>query len=149
MIFDSGRFKGVVYGGPYIQRPLGIVGVKMAEEIKKPCDVDIPTRDFDVPNVDKFKTGLVLGILYLKTRGELYVGCMGGIGRTGLYMAGLAKVMEELHTIDATKVLVKDAPLCVGYVREQYLSHAVETKQQIAWIEALDVRDIVAAVKNF
>lgn len=148
MKFKAGAINGIVYGGPYMQRPANIVGVKMALEIDRPCDVNIPTRDFDVPNVNVFKTGLALGIMHLKAKGEIYVGCMGGIGRTGLYMAGLAKVMEEMGELD-TDGPELSIPHSVAYVRNQYLGHAVETRQQLEYIENLDVSDIVAAVKNF
>ena len=56
---------------------------------------------------------------------QVYVGCMGGVGRTGLFMALLAKAAN-----------VKNP---VSWVRATYDSHAVETKEQKAYVEAYDV----------
>ena len=50
---------------------------------------------------------------------------MGGWGRTGLFLALIAKVCGE-----------KDP---VAYVREHYAPHAVETKDQQAYVESFDV----------
>lgn len=90
--------------------------VKMAEEIRIPCDVDIPTRDFSLPPLDLFDKGLIETVSAI-TRGEqVYGGCMGGIGRTGLLLAVLAKCFG-----------VNDP---VAYVRKHYMGHAVETEEQ-------------------
>ena len=48
------------------------------------------------------------------------MGCMGGIGRTGLMLSLLAKAFG-----------VEDP---VAYVRKHYYSHAVETKEQRQFI---------------
>ena len=149
MPFVIGNKKGFIYGGPYVHKPEGLFGVKMAVEIKKDCDVDIPTRDFSVPSVMDFKYGLLVGLLHLFKTGELYVGCMGGIGRTGLYMAGVAKVMEAFGDLPIMAADSKNTPACVLYVREKYKSHAVETQEQIDYINKLNVSDIVAALAPF
>jgi len=123
-----------IFGGPYRDRPANLPGVKMAEEIKAPCDVDIPTRDFDVPDIRTMQWGIAKTLWLLRTRGDIYVGCMGGIGRTGLFMAVLTQVLEG-----------KDGPDAIREVRRQYKTHAVETQQQqdyvadfpIGWLVAL------------
>lgn len=128
-----------VYGGPYRSKPTDMLGVKMAVEINAPCDIDIPTKDFNVPDVQTFKLGLAKGLgLLVYGDTPLYVGCMGGIGRTGLYLAGLAKVMSEYRRMRRKKTFDP-----VSYVREHYLSHAVETKEQQQYIKDLDVTDLV------
>ena len=75
--------------------------------------------------------------------GQLHVGCFGGTGRTGLYLAGMAKVMPEyrrkMHRPQFDPVL---------YVRKQYLSHSVETLEQKEFIRDLDVSDIVSWVSE-
>ena len=53
---------------------------------------------------------------------------MGGIGRTGLFLAALAKLSGE-----------KDP---VAYVRKHYMPHAVETQQQQDFIKNLKVWDL-------
>lgn len=133
-----GMLKANVAGGPYRQKPADMIGVKMAVEINLPCTISVPTRDFDVPNVQTFKNGLVKAIMLMSNDLPLYVGCMGGIGRTGLFMAGLAKVASEYR---GRKHRAKFDP--VLYVREHYMGHAVETKQQMEFIEDLNVSDIV------
>ena len=66
-----------VYGGPYRKCPRDWFGVKMAEEIDTPCDVDIPTRDFSVPDVKQLRDGLVKTCLALKDGKDVYVGLVG------------------------------------------------------------------------
>lgn len=127
-----GAIETKLWGGPYRNKPEHMFGIKMAEEIRAECDVDIPTRDFSVPPVPVFLKGLEEGICALIEGEEVYVGCMGGIGRTGLYMAAVAKVMG-----------VGDP---VAYVRQHYKGHAVETVQQQAYIAKLDVSEIQALV---
>jgi hypothetical protein len=139
--------QGKIYGGPYRQKPKDIRGVKMAAEIKEPFTVSVPTEDFSTPDVATFKLGLLEGILHLKDAGEIYVGCMGGIGRTGIYMAGLAKIMEQFNGIDSVDTGGKALPSYICFVRTHYLSHAVETAGQISYMKKLDVSDIVDALR--
>jgi len=112
-----------VYGGPYLNRPTSMVGVKMAMEIHAACDVDVPTMDFNVPPLPVLFQGLEQTIPHLVAGKPIYVGCYGGIGRTGLFLAALAKLWGE-----------KDP---VAYVRAHYLAHAVETEAQQGYIRNL------------
>jgi len=59
---------------------------------------------------------------------QLYIGCMGGWGRTGLFMALLAKASG-----------ISDP---VAFIREQYTPHAVETKEQQDYVANFDVSPI-------
>lgn len=100
-------------------------GVKMAKEIDMPCDVSVPTADFKTPPVQSMQEG-VRKTLEAMARGErVYVGCMGGIGRTGLFMACLAKALGV------------DQP--VAWVRKHYIPHAVETKEQGEYVRKFDI----------
>lgn len=128
-----GKQVHILMGGPYVNKPAHYYGVKMAAEIDKPCHIDIPTRDFNIPDEKVFLRGIVEGYVRMLKGQHLYVGCMGGIGRTGLYMAGMAKVMYMAGYINQP---------VVEYVREYYLSHAVETTQQIQFINNLEVEGI-------
>lgn len=134
----KGRTVGVI-GGPYRNIEPGMFGVKMAIEIMKDCDVDIPTKDFNVPDERVFIEGLISGLKALKELDNIYVGCMGGIGRTGLYMAGLAKICGKADP--------------VTYVRANYIPHAVETEQQQDYIANLKLtrwdRLRIWAIKTF
>lgn len=94
--------------------------VKMAREINVPCDVSIPTVDFDTPNVDDLAAGLTTAVDALLLGTPLYVGCMAGKGRTGLFMAVLAKAFGVENPVE--------------YVRKHYYAHAVETRDQYKFV---------------
>jgi Predicted protein-tyrosine phosphatase len=114
--FNFGRSQRVIHGGPYRERPSSHVGVKMAVEIDHPHDISVPTRDFSVPKQHHMEEGIRKVLKPLALNEPVYVGCMGGIGRTGLFLACLAKTLGE------------DQP--VKYIRKNYIPHAVETSQQ-------------------
>ncbi len=137
MPFQFSNINGWVIGGPYRvfvkykQRTeqRRIIGVLMAQELSNmPHDIYIGARDFSTPDMKAFRRGLMQSIARMASGDQLYVGCMGGIGRTGLFLAGLAKIMGT------------EDP--VGYVRMHYLSHAVETEEQQDFITDLRVDDI-------
>jgi len=117
-----------IYGGPYRARPTNTYNICMAAEIDEPADIRVETRDFSVPDTEELLAALKGGLLALGARRQVFVGCMGGIGRTGLYLAAMAKVLGEKYP--------------VIYVRENYLSHAVETKEQMRFINELDVSSL-------
>jgi hypothetical protein len=123
MVFDFGKGNVAVFGGPYRQAPEDMPGVKMAAEIDAPCAVDIPTRDFDVPQRDDMVDGLMLTLWLLRKHRKIYVGCMGGIGRTGLFLAVLTRLLTDC-----------DGPEAVRRVRAEYKGHAVETQEQQEWV---------------
>ena len=82
-------------------------------------NVHLPIHDFSVPSPDQqdeVELALRETLEALLDGKKVYVGCMGGWGRTGLFLALLAKVcgVEEPVT----------------YVRENYSSRAVETAEQ-------------------
>lgn len=131
---------GVVYGGPYTQKPDDMFGVKMAAEINLPCNVDIPTQDFSVPRVDLVRRGVVQTLMAMANGHDVYAGCMGGIGRTGLFLAILAKVQIEYRRSKHRAGRGEDP---VGYVRQHFIPHAVETQEQQQYIANFDVTDIV------
>ena len=134
-----GNIKADLKGGPYRNKPANYYGIKMAEEINADCVINIPTRDFDVPDTGRLIAGLYCGITLAQQQAPIWVGCMGGIGRTGLYFAALAKVMARYQKLMKHKVTIDP----VLYVRDMYLSHAVETKQQKDWVANLNI-DAVA-----
>lgn len=137
--FGKGVYR-VVLGGPYKSRPPGTYGVKLAPEVPGQCDVFIPTPDFGLPDPKDVNYGL-LKVLPRIYDGELvYVGCMGGIGRTGLFMACLTKAALSIAR-------VKIEP--IAYVRNYYLSRAVETAAQEAFVRDFDVKPVVAAFSRY
>lgn len=117
-----------VLGGPYKIRPMNqpnLFFVKMAVEINHPFDVSIPTVDFSLPNEKELRDGMFKALNAMLRGRQLFVGCMGGVGRTGLFMATLAKAVGVEHPVQ--------------YVRRHYLAHAVETKQQFQFVTNFDV----------
>lgn len=114
-----------VYGGPFLACPAGVFSVKMAAEIDAPCDVDVKCRDFNVPAdraLEVFHVGIARAIQILAdNRESVYVGCRGGVGRTGLFLSCLAKTFG-----------VEDP---VSYVRLHFNPHAVETVQQREFVQ--------------
>lgn len=114
-----------VYGGMFVKRPPGYLGVKMAVEINRPCDVSVPVVDFSIPTPAEMELGLSQTVKLILSGSPVYVGCAGGIGRTGLMLAVLAKAWGV------------DDP--ISYVRSQYFAHAVETKQQIDFVSNFKV----------
>lgn len=123
-----------VLGGSYYHKPAETKGVKMAVEIKLACDIDIPTRDFSVPAVYDMDNGIREAITYLAKNETMYVGCLGGIGRTGLFLSCLAKALGY-----------KDP---VQYVRDNYDERAVETNRQKEFVERFDVSDFKWQVRK-
>lgn len=128
-----------VWGGPYRQVPDSMVGVKMAVEINHPHQISIPTRDYSVPRVLDVDRGLKQAVYEILVGNPVYVGCMGGVGRTGLFLAILAKAFG-----------VKDP---VQYVRLNYNPHAVETSQQMQYVQDYQVpqyvRMLISSAKLF
>ena len=129
-----------VYGGPYKKVPQYFWGVKMAEEINHPHMVSVPTKDYCVPKVSDLKAGIVKALMAMINEEDVYVGCMGGIGRTGIFLAALAKVQIEYRK---TKHRAGRGDDPVLYVRKHFIPHAVETAEQEKYIADLDVSDIV------
>lgn len=110
-----------VTGGPYDSKPDDYIGVKMAVEIRLPCTINIPTVDFSEPDTKLATAGLSAVVTRLLNGERVYVGCMAGRGRTGLFMALLAKAFGEQDP--------------VAYVRKEYYSHAVETYKQKKYVD--------------
>jgi hypothetical protein len=119
---DKDRFYTVM-GGPYRQRPRGTIGVKLAREVEAFAHVSIPTVDFKTPPTRLLMFGLDQMLNHLIRGKQVYVGCMGGMGRTGLFMAALCKLWGIPHAIK--------------YVRKNYYHRAVETQAQEKYIRNL------------
>ena len=133
MPVDMGMLSTVIYGGPYRSKPSEFAGVKMAAEIDLPCAVSVPVQDFGVPDPDTLKAGVTAGLMLLATGQVVYAGCAGGIGRTGLYLAVLAKTCLTFE---------EDTRDPVAFVRSTYFAGAVETAEQEALIDGIEVDDI-------
>jgi hypothetical protein len=136
-----------ITGGPYHAKPDDAIGIKLAVEIDEECHIDLPIADFDVPAQHEMEIGVLRTIAMLLDFGgdyELYAGCMGGRGRTGLLFACIVKVEQELNRRWWQRR--KDP---VERVRETYYMHAVETKDQQEFVEEFDAKSVAKFVKRY
>ena len=121
-------YKLSIAGGPYDYFPGKdtAFGVCVRAERPGPCHVHLPIKDFGVPR-DEYAVELAIrDTLRAAIRGQqVYVGCMGGWGRTGLFLALLAKAAGVENPVE--------------YVREHYSSRAVETADQENFVSDFDV----------
>lgn len=157
--------KVTVMGGPYREKPTGIKGVKLAPEINAGCNVILDIPDFGIPTIHAVDDAVYQSLKILCNEGEIYIGCMGGIGRTGMFMAILIKTIGTLNmqaeektwwykikqffgTRPSEYLGMRDFP--VQFVRDEYLSTAVETDEQYSFVsrydpeEMLDIRDRIS-----
>lgn len=135
-----GAFKKLTFvGGPYDAFPgrAHAFGVCVRQENvrKGSFDINVPIEDFSVPPMSM--RPVVEDALYRAAKaavdGQLvYVGCMGGWGRTGLFLSLLAKACGEGDPVAA--------------VRQRYTVRAVETKQQKNYVDEFDVSDARVAI---
>jgi len=170
IIFNNGIVDGRIYGGSYLDRPRQLPGVKMAVEIPLTCDVSIPTKDFSVPPAKVMERGMIHAYVLLQKHGMIYVGCMGGVGRTGLFMALMVRWMNETmaryskrtrigpqtkvrHLLRGPgsgwgKEAIGDCEYVppIAYVRKAYSPHAVETEQQKKYVTDFDMTRLNALV---
>jgi protein-tyrosine phosphatase len=110
-----------ITGGPFDALPDGAFGVCLEPEAAKAwlADVALPIPDFGVPAMADLKraVGLVLAQLAADPARPVHVGCRAGIGRTGLFLACLAR---------ATGI----AGDPIAFVRARYHPDAAETPDQ-------------------
>lgn len=139
---DLGVVSGHCFGGrfrdfdPTTRR---LIGVKMAAEIDHPCHIDIPTQDFSIPDSNDMQEGMYMALLKMSKGNDIYVGCMGGIGRTGLFMGCLAKILIDYH--EGSYLGFTDP---VNMVRSLYKGHAIETDEQQAFVRGFDSERLVS-----
>jgi Swiss Army Knife protein, DSP-PTPase phosphatase domain len=116
-----------VVGGPYRNRSRDHYGVCLLEREPDSCHVWLPIRDFSVPeSTTDVEWALTETLHQLLSGRRVWVGCAGGLGRTGLFLALLAKVAG--------------CPDPVAYVRQHYSPHAVETAAQERYVADFPVR---------
>jgi hypothetical protein len=134
-----------VTGGPYLHRLPGYAGVKLAAEIDAECAINLPTEDFSVPDVEQCERALAAAIALAAAGSPIYVGCMGGIGRTGLFLALLAKIslrsMKPWYSLSSHQDPV-------AFIRNTFKPHAVETKQQQEYVQLFNTHRLERLAKS-
>lgn len=135
---EAGKIHGTIFGGPFRKfdpTERRLVGVKMAKEIDHPHDISIPTEDYSVPCPKDLLEGILEAIDSMNDGNDIYVGCMGGIGRTGLFMAVIYRAFAEYNGGNHLPG--------IQFVRKHYNPHAVETAEQMRYVSLFDVSPIV------
>lgn len=117
-----------LYAGPYACKPedyrlFGIcLDANMARIISHDHFIDWP--DFGVPQMKDLVEAVDLCLEVMMEGKAVYIGCLGGIGRTGTFLACLAKRAGKKDPIKS--------------VRQIYLARAVETQEQAAFVDAFE-----------
>jgi hypothetical protein len=129
----DGQMRTVI-GGPFDAFNGGI-GVCLEVKSSKAnfASLVFHVHDFGVPSEMDLENALALTIKFMRAHPNqvLYVGCKGGIGRTGMFIAALAR---------ATGTIFNEDP--VGWVRREYLGHAVETPEQRKLVSSFSVERV-------
>lgn len=109
-------------------------------------DIRLPIPDFDVPQSIKETSKVLTQIIWFGlVKGlPVYVGCKGGIGRTGIMLALLTRIVWNCPGDEA-----------IEHVRRNYNARAVETIKQEEWVKKFPVRTLrwyylgMSFLKNF
>src|SRR5579875_4054110 len=99
-----------MYGGSFFfykdlaeQNPdISFYSVNLMKEYPLPCTDYLPIQDYNVPQ-DKQKLNETIFSMIkemIEKKNYVYMGCFGGVGRTGLVMACLAKVLNVKNPVE-------------------------------------------------
>lgn len=138
--FEFNNRSCFIFGGAYTNKPLFAPGIKLAQEIDTPYKVKLDISDFSVPKQNEAKIALLEAFLLLAEKNYVYVGCAGGLGRTGLFIALMTKVYFKMVGLNTTDPVI--------YTREYYNSRALETVEQVEFVKSLDIDSIAARLKS-
>jgi Tyrosine phosphatase family len=131
--WEAGLQSFQIAGGPYDFFPgrseaFGVC-VRAERAPEDGYDVHLPIHDFDVPkDADAVRAAIKQALSAALRDMPVYVGCMGGWGRTGLFLALVAKAAG--------------VPDPIGYVRKTYSPRAVETRQQQKYVDEFDATEL-------
>ena len=134
----------IISAGPYLDFPYEdktYFGIKCAAEIDMPYMIAVDIKDFGLPDPFEAETAAFLAMAAMRVGMIPYVGCMGGLGRTGTLLGILAKV-----SLQATRARFLGVRLPwaqggdpVDWVRTYYREQAIETAAQEAFVRDFDV----------
>lgn len=131
--FTVGGVERKMFGGSFFHSPSSDnhLTINLMKEHPLPCDIYYPITDYSIPP----DTASLLAVFerVLRSDKDVYVGCFGGRGRTGLFMAAFLKHLGD--------------PTPVASVRKQYNEHAVETAEQMAYVHSFPTRAVPSLSK--
>lgn len=109
-----------MFGGPFVKAPTSdeFLTINLMAEMPLPSDIYLPIKDYSCPT--DLNRMFEIFEQIKKSEKDVYVGCFGGIGRTGLFMSCFLKYLGYNNPIDI--------------VREDYHPHAVETEEQRSFV---------------
>ncbi|AUR95926.1 protein-tyrosine phosphatase-like protein [Vibrio phage 1.215.B._10N.222.54.F7] len=133
-----------LYCGSYHDRPENMLGIKLAPEIVRYCVYELPIPDFSVPTTNEVLR-LIDWISNTTTENyELYLGCYGGYGRTGLIAACILVALTGI-----------DAPDAIRDVRSKVHHNCIETPVQELFVQhfasllkSATLEEAIALAKN-
>ena len=125
MVLSAFGREGYVIGGPYEDRHpkfKDAIGIKLAPEVVADAHVSLKIPDFGVPSdTTEYQRAAEDAVVMIMRGHKVYVGCLMGKGRTGTFLAVMAKIAG--------------VPMPLEYVRANYHPGAVETAAQKKFIE--------------
>lgn len=125
-----------ICAGPYRDKPVVYPGVKLAAELDDPCAIELPIKDFGVPDKKACERAIYATMVLMWQGATPYVGCMGGKGRTGVFLGVMAKV--SLRSTRSVWRLTYPDP--VDWIREVYRPEAIETVEQERYVRTFNTR---------
>lgn len=90
--------------------------------------VHLPIADFSVPSREGIEKAAMQIVEHARSGQNIVIHCHAGLGRTGLFVAYLAKLILGLPNEEAIQWTRKHIP------------HALETDEQIEWILEIEER---------
>lgn len=128
---------GWLHAGPTREMPEGYRLIRCAEEIPVAVEdvaYDLGAKDFEILPKDAVMFSLPDILSDLEDGRPLFVGCMGGTGRTGTLLA----ILVAQHPAFTGE-------MAVAYIRQVYKPHAVETPEQREQVERFSELKIVSS----
>lgn len=120
-------------GGPYEAYPgaeaaFGVC-VRSEDVLGLQMNAHLPIPDYGVPKSEEIVLHVLHTTLTKAFEGrDIYVGCKAGWGRTGLFLALVAKAVGEANPL--------------AFVRQNYSPRAIETDEQADYLATFDTRTL-------
>lgn len=123
IVLPFGRTDRKFMAGPVRFSQAWMWTVCLTSHVAIPTTIHYPIQDFSVPtDLLGLEDALRRTTYALMRKEPVYVGCAGGVGRTGLFLSCLLKVLHP------------DCTDPVRWLRKIYWPHAVETPSQEKFI---------------